>query len=165
MLISVQRFHRGAKLHGVGWLHDHNVRDRAQNTDILHAHVSAAVELGGDAGIGPDDLHILIGIADGDRDLVADAACGEGREGFDPGLEAIGGKTGSDAGHVLLGNTAVESLIGETLIQLLRAVGARKVGIKNNNMGVLFHHFRQTRGVNSSHFHGLFPLDHRNCGL
>ena len=61
-------------------LHDRDLRNAAHDRDVLKRHVGAAVERGRDAGVGADDLDILLGIGTGDKDLVAGAARRKGRE-------------------------------------------------------------------------------------
>ena len=125
--------------------------------------MGTAVELGRNAGVGADDLHVALGIGDGNRDLVADAAGGKRSEALDPGLEAIAGEAGRDGGHVLLGNAAVKALLGELGAQAKRSAGFSKVRVENDDVLVFFHHFREARGINSSHFHGLvLPSDFTN---
>jgi len=152
-LVVVDDRQRLGELHLVRRLKEHDVGHGAQDAEVLEAHVRAAVELRRDAGVGADDLDVALGVGDGDRDLIADAARGERRERLDPRLEAVARHTGGDGRHVLLRDARLEALLGILGIERTGADGTAEIGVKHDNVMILRHHLVQSVDVDGLHIH------------
>ncbi len=91
----------------------------AQHRDILVALVAGA-ELGIDhAGPVADEDHRQLLVTDVDLDLLQHPHRHESREPVDDGAEPGLGKAGGDSDHVLLGNAAIDILVGAILAELV----------------------------------------------
>jgi len=98
--------------------------------------VGGAVVGGGHAAVGAGDLYVQVGVAD----LLANHfAHTEGTEhgiGDDKGDLTAGGKTGSHARAVLLGNANVDVLPGQLLAEVAGLAALADINIHHQNVRV-----------------------------
>ena len=116
---------------------DRHVGDGAQHAHILNGLAGRAVVGGRPAAVGTGDLHVQVGVADLLTDHLTHTQRPEHRVGDDKGDLTAGGKTGSHARAVLLGNANVDVLPGELLAELAGLAALADVNIDDQNIGIL----------------------------
>ena len=152
-----------AQLGHVGNVDDQHRRNRAHDGQILKGHVRAAVRRSRHAGIRADDLHVLLGVGDGEHHLVAVAPRHKRREAHDEWNKAIGRHTGRHGGHVCLRNA---DIIGAVRKQLTKAAQSSHVGevrVKKAYALVLAHQASHLFAQSLSHFDTHSASSFRAC--
>ena len=116
----------------------------------------AAVELGGDAGVRADELHVHLGIRAGHKDLVARAARHKRRERMRKRDFARRRHAAGDAHHVRLLNAAVHRALGIFLFKGFCAHCAHEIGVERNDPLVFVRQTDERAAICVAHIHGVF---------
>ena len=124
---------------GVGHVDHRAAGQDAVESHVLEGHVGAAVHGRRDAGIRADHRDVVLAVTAGEEDLVVAAPGREGPEGVDDGPIARHGEARGHAGHVALGNAAVDGPLWVLLGPLQGAAAAHEVRVQIDGVLVLGH--------------------------
>ena len=124
---------------GVGHVDHRAAGQDAVEGHVLEGHVGAAVHGRRDAGIRADHRDIVLAVAAGEEDLVVAAAGREGTEGVDDGPIARHGQARGHAGHVALGDAAVDGAVRVLSGPFQRAGAAHQIRVQIDGVLVLGH--------------------------
>ncbi len=105
--------------------------DGAERGQILQRLRRAAVGSDIEARMAGDDLHVALGVGNGEPRLF-DRAQAEHGEGRDDGKQADGGDAARRRHHVLLGDAELEEAVGMRLAEMMHAGTAGDVGVQHD---------------------------------
>ena len=117
---------------------DNHARNDAHQSDILVALMGCSVLTYGKTGVSCTDFHIQMGIADGVSHLLKSTAGRKHGEGAHEGNLSRSGKTGCDACHIALGDTAVDVTLRKYLLKHTGLGSLSKVSVQNHKIFMLF---------------------------
>ena len=137
-VVVQQRLDGELHLVTVAGAEDLHTGDDAHECEILDALMRRAVLSDGQTAVRTDDLDVQMRIGDGVAHLLPCAPGGEHGEGVGKGLEAAGGHTGGDAGHVALRDAHVKEPLGVLGRKALGHGRARQIGVENDQLRIFF---------------------------
>ena len=142
-------------------LNNGDVRNGAQNAQILYRLMACAVICRGNAAVRACDLDIEIGVAHLLSDHFAHSQRAEHRIGHDKRDLACGGKAGRERGAVLLGNADIDVLLGQSLHKLCSLAGLADINVNHIDILIFLADFNDlvAEAVASSYHFTFFHED------